>query len=410
MNICFLFGAGAEGKGQIGLPQGAEFKRSIILGKDISTFSRNFSNIRIKDVEVDNGTILKHNSTSVLYQALFEKKEKSSKTWDEIIENYFPGIKEDSVKKYIEYKVNKSGDGEKIYEDFRKFYYKNVYQKLKEERIDKGLDAFLNDACICSYYDSLFNYLRKPELYAKEVINVIKIYYGALKCIYEGMIKAVKADNNANIYEKILSEKVDKNSVVECINRIENEVIEKINIEKTYYYEIRKFKNKSSNVNVWVTTTNYTHFAKKIIDVEDEHMHYLHGEFGKFENLYTKEIKSLKDFEVDEIIFPYLLVQSGIKPVINYYQIESMYKGFTDMINADKLIVIGYGFNSDDEHILNVIRERLRAEKDLVVFIHGNEKKYNSERKCIESFFNSTRIEYKKTAEFSHYLSTEIIN
>ena len=139
-------------------------------------------------------------------------------------------------------------------------------------------------------------------------------------------------------------------------------------------------------------------------------MHYLHGEFGKFENLYTKEIKSLKEFEVDEIIFPYLLVQSGIKPVINYYQIESMYKGFTDMINADKLIVIGYGFNSDDEHILNVIRERLRAEKDLVVFIHGNEKKYNSERKCIESFFNSTRIEYKKTAEFSHYLATEIIN
>lgn len=40
--ITILFGAGAEGKGQFGLPSGKDFKRDVILAKDVELFANLF--------------------------------------------------------------------------------------------------------------------------------------------------------------------------------------------------------------------------------------------------------------------------------------------------------------------------------------------------------------------------------
>ena len=42
--IAFIFGAGCEGNGQIGLPSGVEFQRTTILAKNAVSLARFFNN------------------------------------------------------------------------------------------------------------------------------------------------------------------------------------------------------------------------------------------------------------------------------------------------------------------------------------------------------------------------------
>ena len=78
-----------------------------------------------------------------------------------------------------------------------------------------------------------------------------------------------------------------------------------------------------------------------------------------FENLVTKEVKTLDKFAESDIVFPFLAIRSGIKPIINSTQIKEWNKFVNDLDDSDVLIIVGYGFNNDDEHITNLIREAI---------------------------------------------------
>ncbi|MBP5311321.1 MAG: hypothetical protein J6112_00605 [Clostridia bacterium] len=72
--------------------------------------------------------------------------------------------------------------------------------------------------------------------------------------------------------------------------------------------------------------------------------------------------------------FPYLFIQSGVKPVVERTQIEEYAKMVKFFDESDKIIVLGYRLNYDDNHINSIIRSAVKQNKE-VVYLSFNDKK-----------------------------------
>ena len=67
-----------------------------------------------------------------------------------------------------------------------------------------------------------------------------------------------------------------------------------------------------------------------------------------------------------DTVFPYLFIQSGIKPIIERRQIEEYSKMISFMDDAESIIITGYNLNNDDNHINSIIRSAIMKGKRVV--------------------------------------------
>lgn len=88
-----------------------------------------------------------------------------------------------------------------------------------------------------------------------------------------------------------------------------------------------------------------------------------------------KKVLPLKNgtFEDDDLIFPFIFVQSGIKPIVCTAQVKAFASFAESLEKAEEVIFLGYGFSSDDEHIINMVRERLARGDSVTIFLYKNE-------------------------------------
>ena len=107
---------------------------------------------------------------------------------------------------------------------------------------------------------------------------------------------------------------------------------------------------------------------------------YLHGKLKWFEEIFTKRVDELQNFFEKDLIMPFIFIQSGIKPIVSPMQLREYSKALDAIDNSDYLIILGYGINSDDEHISNIIRERILVKKKVICFIYECGSDY--EEKC----------------------------
>ena len=107
---------------------------------------------------------------------------------------------------------------------------------------------------------------------------------------------------------------------------------------------------------------------------------YLHGKLKWFEEIFTKRVDELQNFFEEDLIMPFIFIQSGIKPIVSPMQLREYSKALDAIDNSDYLIILGYGINSDDEHISNIIRERILGNKKVICFIYECGSDY--EEKC----------------------------
>lgn len=77
-----------------------------------------------------------------------------------------------------------------------------------------------------------------------------------------------------------------------------------------------------------------------------------------------------------KVLIPFMLAPSGIKPVISSCEVDRFHSAFHHILNDEELIIHGYSLNTDDEHIINVIRERYRKNRPITYL------KYNSAGKA----------------------------
>lgn len=154
--ITILFGAGAEGKGQFNLPSGEGFKRDVVLANNVASFANLFLQKAESGITLSNGTIISHNSSSILYQTIVERQEIDA----DILEILFPNQDDrDIAKSYLRNKQDKNADAsETINRAFAGLYKNNFYDAIKSQKGDiesKAISYFLKHAGIYSFWTAI---------------------------------------------------------------------------------------------------------------------------------------------------------------------------------------------------------------------------------------------------------------
>lgn len=161
-----------------------------------------------------------------------------------------------------------------------------------------------------------------------------------------------------------------------------------------------------------IITTNYTSICEKVVDLKEEKIAYVHGRLNLFENIKTKEIKQIDKFKEGDIIMPYIMIPSGIKPIISPLQIEEWHKAISFIDNSKYLIILGYGINSDDEHITSIIRSFINK-KTVLFFLYNSdddrEKYINLKDDIVKIFELSENFYFFKSKELKKILQ-KIVN
>lgn len=137
---------------------------------------------------------------------------------------------------------------------------------------------------------------------------------------------------------------------------------------------------------------------------------YFHGKLNLFESPYEMKVYDItNDDDASELsniyYFPYIFIQSAIKPIVEKKQIIEYSKAINFLEESKCLIIIGYKINCDDNHINSIIRDFLLKHK-VIYFDYDNSSEDNilkklrvekcdnfeyisiNNKNCIETFKN----------------------
>ena len=108
---------------------------------------------------------------------------------------------------------------------------------------------------------------------------------------------------------------------------------------------------------------------------------FLHGKLTWFEDyrhLQFYDVNSDSDIPISYVI-PFFMIPSGVKPIICKKQLDE-YSRFTQRLNSSNyLCVVGYRFNSEDNHINAIIGEWLRKKNNRLIYLN-----YCSDNSCLD--------------------------
>lgn len=134
-----------------------------------------------------------------------------------------------------------------------------------------------------------------------------------------------------------------------------------------YYNMLRKAINDGLFETTAIATTNYN---KMIQDILAKDITYLNGSVSVWYDPYLNKIGSESELDTAEhhIIVPLIFTQSGTKPMTSI----SMSMKYVDLYRAwkdsDAVVVVGFGFGADDEHINGILRTLVNDDgKELIV-------------------------------------------
>ena len=152
-----------------------------------------------------------------------------------------------------------------------------------------------------------------------------------------------------------------------------------------YYNMLRKCLNEGKYEASAIATTNYNKIIEEILGA-DYPITYLNGSVAVWYDPYLNKVGSARELESNEhhIIVPLLFTQSGTKPMTSI----SMSVKYVDMYqkwkNSDAIVVVGFGFGTDDEHINGILRTLVNDDgKDLIVVTFKHEKSVEIESREI---------------------------
>ena len=135
-----------------------------------------------------------------------------------------------------------------------------------------------------------------------------------------------------------------------------------------YYNMLRDSIEKKDFQCSTIATTNYNHFIENIIGTK---ITYLNGSTETWYDPYINRIGSKEELTNDEkhILVPLMFTQSGTKPMTSISMSEKYVNAYQEWKASDALVVIGFGFGVDDEHINGIIRTLIDIDDKRVIVI-----------------------------------------
>ena len=232
----------------------------------------------------------------------------------------------------------------------------NNVKKLKNEKREKLLNQYPSYMGIL---DERFHTLISPKsLGPKKFWSVISCYWRA----YLMLVSKMLSD------EKYLSFMNDPKKTYE---RMCEHALNSMNDNNDTYYKILNKYNALGSTNIKILTTNYTPLCSKISGISDDNIAYLHGSFKWFERARETEILDVTDDNSDfsrKDYFPFVFLQSGIKPIVSSVQINEWTKALSFLNKESELYIVGYRANCDDNHINSMIRDYIVEGHKVVYF------------------------------------------
>lgn len=387
----FLLGAGCEANAQLGISSGAEFKKDIVFSKGFKTL---YGLLNSEDkFNPNKGSCLSWNSHKIFFQTVSETE--SGKLHE---------FKENPIYiDYLKYLTNPKKENEDKKEKFKDYYKTYIYDELNNLAKDNSIVApensilkeFLENVSLCSFLDGMFSSLRYPTKYEITVNKLLKIYFSAYKSIIKKFEINYESYKNKTLHEKRKCFANELRFAQQTIMENKKKDSEKNPKKKCYYEIIGELKSTDTAI----ITTNYTDFSMGLSGLPEDRVSYIHGKLNLFEDIQSKRVCSLEDFENDEVVMPFLFLPSGVKPIVCDWQIQQYEKACRAIREAENLFVLGYGANSDDEHIANFLRERLNSSKKIIWYCHS--KDGTEEKKVRKILGESSYIEFRKSKEFT---------
>lgn len=342
----FLFGSGADTDAIDSLDSGSAFASTLILNK--------YSN-QIKQIaNMDAGTyrIIYSRNKKIYVQTIMNYYDKNNDTFSSEVIDIFG---EKKLKKVKNYYFNKKKN-DNISGLCKRWYNLLIREKAKNS---KEREFFLDKAILFDTLDEKFNSLRNNDLdLDNNAKRVIVAYWNVYLLIFTKLY-GISADKELS-YEKIF-EILEKNSFEEEI---------KAKIKEKCYYNILKKSNLEYNDDYFISTANYTSILGETFG--DEKISWLHGRLNWFEDLKTLRVYDctkekdtiLENIKNGHTVIPFILISSGVKPLICKKQIRQFSKFIDDLEKCNRLVTIGYRFNSEDNHINSIVGEWLSTNKN----------------------------------------------
>jgi len=342
MSVCILFGAGADS--MYGIGAGGSFTKPLLKSK--------YSEERRKLLgSTGSSQLVYPSSTKVYLQTIAEHRKEAEDIWGK-----------DLVEKLCAYYDDRIGKYEEVKPHTQRWY--GLLTKKEEELTDAEkteCNFFIEKAVFFDSLDEKFNSLRNVPLNSKarRVVNAYTtIFILMLESLYH-----IPEDFpwSFNSVFDLLKTEYSKENRVQVIKES----------KETYYTVVKDTDFK-------IATTNYTSIAEKVTEKD---VVYLHGKMHWFEDYkHLRVLDCLDENERKELernqdsIFPFLLIPSGVKPLICKKEIDQFSRFIAQLTGSDVLCVMGYKFNSEDNHINSIISEWLTGEgKKLVYFNYNTE-------------------------------------
>lgn len=356
--VSILFGSGADTDYNAKLRSGASFSKALLQ----NSYKDKCKKVTGNSYEY---SLIHKLSKKVYIQTILENEEKAKEA----------GIKENEIELCKKYSKAQLSDDEKTKLDKQcKIWYDLLMSNNPGE--EKDVQKFFFERAV--FFDTLdekFNSLRynggKWSANAKRVINA---YYNVFFYMIENIYNEDVKDSENSIKDLLTYLKFAKKSDETSTNN------------KTYYHILENKLNSSTknSCKYFITTTNYTDYVSEIFGTTNTA--YLHGKLKWFEDLKTLQVFDCDDDkEYDKLLeiaetqskskqtrlIPFIMIPSGVKPLICQKQIDEFKKFSDNLDKSDYLVIVGYNLNSEDNHINSIISSWLRGnEKHKVIYLN----------------------------------------
>lgn len=252
--------------------------------------------------------------------------------------------------------------------------------------------------------DERYHTLIEPlTLGPKNFWSVINCYTRAYLLIVGQMLGLVNGVAKSDDYLNLLMNPSETYEKIVSIAKSKHDT-------ESYYKAVREFAPGSL-----VITTNYTPFAEMVTEQDTIN---IHGDFSLFESARELRVYDVKEkgmiLPETEVLFPYIAIQGGVKPVIERKQM-SLYGNMVSALanSVDELVIVGYRINPDDNHLNSIIRSFLVEDKKKVIYFDygsGNEEDIRRRlRLTISEASGLTYIPLNRTetiVKFQNFLKT----
>lgn len=183
-----------------------------------------------------------------------------------------------------------------------------------------------------------------------------------------------------------------------------------------YYHDLAEaIRSKRLDVTT-IATTNYNIFIHEVLNKE---ICYLNGSTDIWYDPYVNRLGKKEDLldKEEHFVVPLIFTQSGTKPMTSIEMSKKYVKMYDDFKNSDKICVVGFGFNKDDEHINGILRTLVDIDnkKIIVVDLNNNTNIEDFKEKIVNKLkiFNEDNLEivlvdYSREVEGTSWLERVI--